>query len=94
MQTNQTISLQDEEALICRVATSHDLSDSVQLMHSGGWATLMTILESSGERPSKRQYDSTMHQPPANSNNTSTNGIVSNNEVDQLAKRVKRSSLR
>ncbi|KIW07934.1 hypothetical protein, variant [Verruconis gallopava] len=37
----------DEEALACKVAITRDLSDSMQLMHCPGWATLMTILESS-----------------------------------------------
>ncbi len=94
--------VQAEVGLACKVAANHDLSDSVQLLHSPGWATLMTILESSGERPPKRSYDthnghSSLHQ---NQNaNSAVNGSVapalasSSLSVDQLAKRVKRSSL-
>ncbi|CEJ81727.1 Putative Endoplasmic reticulum and nuclear membrane proteinc [[Torrubiella] hemipterigena] len=38
----------DEEALLCRVASTHDLSDSFQLRSSEGWQNLQAILQSTG----------------------------------------------
>lgn len=71
-------------------------------MHSPGWATLMTILESSGERPPKRPYGlyfghddeveiSALARDKVSPSNIHT--TTDNNSVDTLAKRVKRSSL-
>ncbi|KAI4128391.1 MAG: hypothetical protein LQ347_004200, partial [Umbilicaria vellea] len=68
----------DEEALLCRVAGSHDLADAFQLLNTPGWATLVAILQESGERPPKR---SAPFFPEA------AHGSLSDGE--QLAKRFK-----
>ncbi|KAK3311262.1 NPL4 family-domain-containing protein [Chaetomium strumarium] len=44
----------EEEALLCRVAAHHDLAESFQLRSTTGWQTLHMILQSTGERLSKR----------------------------------------
>ncbi|KAK7191776.1 nuclear protein localization protein 4 [Paraphaeosphaeria sporulosa] len=71
----------DEEALLAKVASGHDLSDGLQLQHSGGWATLLTILKEAGERPPKRVLG-----------RRSSHG--SDSESSNLAKRVKGVSLK
>lgn len=38
----------DEFALLCRVATEHDLSDGFHLLTTEGWNTLLAIVQSSG----------------------------------------------
>lgn len=73
---------QEEEALLCRVARTHDLSDGFQLLNTSGWATLLAILQESGERPPKR---------PPHSFLEATSGHLS--DSDQLAKRFKGASL-
>ncbi len=74
---------QDEETLLCRVATTHDLAESFQLLHTPGWATLLAILQESGERPPKRPFPASME--------AAMNPLV---DGDQLAKRFKGASLR
>ncbi|KAI1845290.1 hypothetical protein JX266_008600 [Neoarthrinium moseri] len=45
----------EEEALLCRVATKHDLADTYQLFSMPGWQTLEAIIQSTGEiLPSNR----------------------------------------
>lgn len=77
---------QDEEALLCRMACTHDIAEGFQLLNTTGWATLLAILQESGERPSKRPFFSSPDSGPPE-HNTSLDG-------EQLAKRFKAASLR
>ncbi|KAK1253713.1 hypothetical protein MKX07_001790 [Trichoderma sp. CBMAI-0711] len=85
----------DEEALLCRVATQHDLADSFQLRSTGGWQTLQVILNSTGERIPKRPREdgggppktsSSVAPPPSSSHHYTTPSIVGERD-EPLAKR-------
>lgn len=89
---------QDEEALLCRVATTHAPADGMQLLNTSGWATLMTILQESGERPptrppepprSKSQLGKRRYSPAAQF----ARSVSPKSEGEQLAKRFKGASL-
>lgn len=54
---------QQESALLCKVASEHNQADAKQLAQSSGWQTLMAILESYGERPSKRSWPVDEQEP-------------------------------
>ena len=64
---------------MAKVAAEHDLSGGAQLQHSGGWATLLTILKEAGEQPNKRLRESSDDY---------------DSEPSNLAKRVKGVSLK
>ena len=85
------------------MASTHDTSEGSALQHTGGWATLLTILKESGERPPKRSY-----QPPSLSNSADRgaahpgerNRLLrqpsygSDSDSVQLAKKLKGASLK
>ena len=83
--SNQTSSQQEEEAILCRVARTHDLGDGFQLLETPGWATLLAILQESGERPPKRPSPSSLE--PSDGYGF---GLY---DGEQLAKRLKGASL-
>ena len=75
---------QEEEAILCKAARTHDLADGFNLLEQPGWATLLAILQESGERPPKRPSPSSLDP-------SSIHGPSSDSE--QLAKRFKGASL-
>lgn len=70
--------------MLCKVARTHDLADGFNLLEQPGWATLLAILQESGERPPKRPSPSSLHP-------SSIYGPGSDSE--QLAKKFKGASL-
>ncbi|KAL8862956.1 MAG: hypothetical protein Q9178_000898 [Gyalolechia marmorata] len=74
----------EEESLLCHVARTHDLAEGFQLLNTSGWATLLAILQESGERPPKRRSPASLLEAADDSLDDS----------EQLAKRFKGTSLR
>lgn len=90
--------IQEEEELLCRVATNHDPVDGAQLVNTPGWATLVTILQESGERPPKRPWlpnaeDSPLPSFAQKRRHLSSRSESPNSESEHLAKRFKGTSL-
>ena len=70
--------------MLCKVARTHDLADGFHLLEQPGWATLLAILQESGERPPKRPSPSSLHP---------SSGRGSSSDSEQLAKKFKGASL-
>ena len=86
---------QDEEALLARVATSKRPVDGMQLINTPGWATQVTILQESGERPPKRRWDASpsLVVPPGKRRLATARAASPRSDSEQLAKRFKGASL-
>ena len=70
--------------MLCKVARTHDLADGFNLAEQPGWATLLAILQESGERLPKRPSPSYLDPDP---------GYGSGSDGEHLAKRFKGASL-
>lgn len=83
------IAFKEEEAILCAVATKHDLQEGFRLISTPGWATLVAILQESGERPPKRPFQSSLSDAwPEESSS------MQKNVNEELAKRIKGVSLK
>ncbi|OKL59285.1 Nuclear protein localization protein 4 [Talaromyces atroroseus] len=88
----------EEERLLTRVATSHDPADGMQLVNTNGWATLVAILQESGERPLKRPRLSMAEDAPIVASSQKhqhllPRSVSPNSDSERLAKRFKGTSL-
>lgn len=96
--------MQDEYSLLFKVASTHDTSEGSVLQHTDGWATLLTTIKLSGERPPKRSLDSPSYSDTAGKGAAHRNGdkdrlmrqpsYGSDSDSVQLAKRLKGASLK
>lgn len=79
---------QDEESLLCRVATGHDLADAFQLKSTDGWQTLLAILQSTGERIPKRGREELMDLDRSSGSSSPSRAPHYDPDTEHLAKRV------
>lgn len=75
------------------MATGHDLADAFQLKSTTGWQTLLAILQSTGERPPKRNRGAMELDEPSSSSSTPSTASPSRTnaydpDTEHLAKRV------
>lgn len=79
------------------MATTHDPSDGVQLVNTSGWATLVAILQESGERPPKRPLPMARDTPVASfaqrHGHLESRSVSPKSDSERLAKRFKGTSL-
>ena len=83
--------VQEEESLLCRVATTQDLAEGFQLLSTPGWATLLAILGDTGERPPKRPFAVSSLPGRAPGHAPALGG---EHPAEQLTKKLKWTSLR
>ncbi|POS75441.1 NPL4 family protein [Diaporthe helianthi] len=78
----------DEESLLCRVATGHDLADAFQLKSTDGWQTLLAILQSTGERIPKRGREELMDLDRSSGSSSPSRILQYDPDTEHLAKRI------
>ncbi|PSR82172.1 nuclear protein localization protein 4 [Coniella lustricola] len=79
----------DEEGLLCRVASTHDLADAYKLMSTDGWKTLLAILQTTGERtPFKRRREEPTQVGSGFGSTFLSRADRSDSESEHLAKRI------
>jgi len=85
----------DEFQLLCRAATTHDTSLGRQVMQTPNWASLITILKESGEKPPKRNASSPIRSRNGTGTGASGDGagvhgsIDYSNATEHITKKVK-----